>query len=83
MKRILAPLILTAILVVALSGCLGSYSAMHAVNRWNGHATRNRIVNSVIHFVFWVPLPVYPLTLVGDFFIFNNVEFFTGSRVFN
>ena len=82
MKRILAPLVLAFVLALSVGGCYGSYSAMHAVHRWNGHASTNRLVNSAIHLVFWV-LPVYPLCIAGDFFIFNNVEFVTGSRVFN
>jgi hypothetical protein len=83
MKRILAALVLSVVLASTLGGCLGSYSAMHAVNRWNTHATGNRTVNSVIHFLFWIPLPVYELSIAGDWLIFNNIEFFTGKRVFN
>ena len=66
---------------ISTAGCYGSYSAFHAVHRWNGTATDNKVVNSVIHFAFWV-VPVYPLLLTGDWLIFNNVEFITGSPVF-
>jgi hypothetical protein len=66
---------------ISTAGCYGSYSAFEAVHRWNGHATDNKVVNSIIHFGFWV-IPVYPICLFGDFFIFNNVEFITGSPVF-
>ena len=82
MKKLFAPLVLCFVLAFAATGCLGSYSAMHAVNRWNSHATGSKIANSVIHFGLWV-IPVYPLALAGDFLIFNNVEFFTGNRMFN
>jgi len=79
MKR-LAPVILAAALATT-AGCYGSYGAFHAVHRWNGHATNNKVANSFIHFALWV-IPVYELTLVGDFLIFNNIEFLTDEPVF-
>jgi hypothetical protein len=51
------------------------------VHRWEGHATGNKIANSVIHFVL-LPVTV-GIVLPLDIIVFNNVEFFTGSRVFN
>ena len=75
MKRII-PLIL----VLMLASCYGSYSASHALNRWNGHVTGSRIGNSVIHFVL---LPVTVLVFGADIIVFNNIEFITGTRVFN
>jgi hypothetical protein len=80
MKR-LAPLALVAALAASQPACYGSYGAFRTVHRWNGNATGSSVVNSVLHFGLWV-LPIYPLTLVGDFFIFNNIEFLTGSPVF-
>ncbi len=75
MKRLLLALALTT----STAGCYGSYGAFNRVHQWNGHATDNKVANSLIHFAFWV-LPVYPLCLVGDFLIFNNIEFITGSN---
>lgn len=80
MKRI-APLLLATILATSAAGCYGSYGAFKAVHKWNGHATSNNVANSAIHFGLWV-LPVYPLALLGDFIIFNNIEFITGEPVF-
>jgi hypothetical protein len=80
MKR-LAPLVLAAALSTTAAGCYGSYSAFHAVHGWNGHASGSKVVNSLIHFGFYV-IPVYPLCLFGDLIIFNNVEFITGKPVF-
>jgi hypothetical protein len=80
MKK-LAPLLLVATLAATQPACYGSYGAFNAVHRWNGQATGNKVANSVIHFGLWV-LPVYELSLLGDFLIFNNIEFLTGSRVF-
>lgn len=77
----LAPLALVATLAATQPACYGSYSAFHAVHKWNGGASSNKVVRSVIHFGLWV-LPVYELTLLGDFFIFNTVEFLTDKPVF-
>ena len=84
MKR-LAPLILAATLTAGIAvqpACYGSYGAFNSVHRWNGHATNSGIANSAIHLGFWI-IPVYPLCLLGDFLIFNNVEFITNKPVFN
>lgn len=80
MKR-LAPVLIVAALAASQPACYGSYGAFHAVHRWNGGATGNKIANSAIHLGLWI-LPVYPLCLLGDFLIFNTVEFATGSPVF-
>jgi hypothetical protein len=79
MKR-LAPLAVVAMLA-SQPACYGSYGAFNKVHKWNGTASGNKIANSAIHLGFWI-LPVYPLCLVGDFLIFNNVEFITGTPVF-
>lgn len=78
----LPTLALIATLSTASAGCYGSYSAFHTVHRWNGTAGGSDIVNSVLHVGLWV-IPVYPLTIVGDFFLFNTVEFLTGAPVFS
>jgi hypothetical protein len=80
MKRLASIALLASAL--AQPACYGSYSAAHALHRWNGHATGSEVANSVIHFGLYV-VPVYELAWVGDFFIFNTVEFFTHKRVFD
>ncbi len=79
MKRPLVPLALA--LALASSGCYGSYSAFHALHKWNGQATESRVANSFIHFGLYI-IPVYELAWIGDWIIFNNVEFFTNTPVF-
>ena len=79
MKRF-APLFLFAFLSSTQPACYGSYSAFHKVHGWNGTVTGNKVANSAIHFALW--LGIYELVLVGDFLIFNNVEFVTGKPVF-
>jgi hypothetical protein len=76
-----APLVVAVALAASQPACYGSYGATKSLNRWNGSVTGDKLVNSVIHFGLWV-VPVYPLAIVGDFLIFNNVEFITGSPVF-
>jgi hypothetical protein len=80
MKRLI-PLAIAAVLATSQMGCYGSYGAFHAVHKWNGTATDNKIANSAIHFVLWI-VPVYELTIFGDWLIFNNIEFVTGKPVF-
>ncbi|HUS27211.1 MAG TPA: DUF3332 family protein [Kofleriaceae bacterium] len=77
MKKLLAPLVLSAV----LSGCYGSYSASHALHKANGHIG-SPIANSAVHLVLWI-IPVYPIVYFGDFLIFNNIEFLTNKPVFN
>lgn len=80
MKR-LAPLAIAAALATSQAGCYGTYSATNALNRWNGQVTDSNVGNSIIHFGLWV-IPVYELAILGDFFIFNTVEFLQGRPVF-
>lgn len=80
MKR-LAPLVLATALLAGVPACYGSYGATKTLHRWNGQATGNEVANSVLHFGLWV-IPVYPLFIAGDFLIFNNIEFLTGTPVF-
>lgn len=82
MKRLLAPLVLVGVLAATQPACYGSYSAFHAVHKWNGTVSGNKIVNSAVHLGLWI-LPVYELMLLGDFIVFNTVEFATGKPVFN
>jgi hypothetical protein len=81
MKKLFAPLILATAISAAAPGCYGSYGAFHKVHKWNGQATNNKIANSFIHFALWV-VPVYEIILLGDFLIFNTIEFATGEPVF-
>lgn len=81
MKR-LVPLVLASALATSSAGCYGSYSAFHAVHRWNGHVTGSDVGNSAVHFLMWI-IPVYEVTLVGDLIVFNTIEFFTKKRVFD
>jgi hypothetical protein len=80
MKRI-APLVVAAALATSQAGCYGSYGASRALHRWNANVTHSKVGNGIIHFGLYV-IPVYPLAWLGDFFIFNNIEFLSGEPVF-
>lgn len=79
MRRTLGTATLAIALATTSTGCYGSYQATKKVNAWNGRATGSGLANSAIHLGFWI-LPIYPLCIVGDFLIFNNIEFLTGSN---
>ena len=81
MKR-LTPILLATLIAASQPGCYGSYSAFHAVHRWNGHATGSKVANSAIHAGLWI-LPVYGLVFLADLIVFNTVEFATDKRVFD
>lgn len=77
MKRILLSLVLAS----SLAGCYGSYSAGHAVHRWNGQVSSDKLVRSAVHLGLYI-VPVYELAWLGDFWVFNTIEFLTGTPVF-
>lgn len=77
----LATLALVATIAASQPACYGSYSAFNTVHRWNGHATGSKVGNSVLHFGLWI-VPVYELAIVGDFLLFNTIEFLTDRPVF-
>lgn len=79
MKRALAPLALALALVIGGSGCYGSYTATRKLHSWNGRATGDKFANSAIHLGLII-IPVYELALIGDFLIFNTIEFWTGDN---
>ena len=78
-SRFLPALALATALASSQAACVGSFGAFNKVQGWNKTLTGNRVVNSVIHTVFWL-VPVYELTILGDLLIFNTVEFATGSN---
>lgn len=81
MTRLLATVALAAALSTTATACYGSYSAFHAVHKWNGEASGDKWARSAIHLGLWI-VPVYPLAIIGDFLVFNTVEHFTDEPVF-
>lgn len=77
-RRSLAALALTASLA---TGCYGSYGAFNKLHGWNGKVSGDKWGRSAVHLALWI-VPVYELAILGDFFIFNTVEQFTGQNPF-
>jgi hypothetical protein len=61
-----------------LSGCYGQTAATRRVYNWNGTIS-NKFARSAVTFAL-VVIPVYPLCLLGDWIIFNPIEFYTGGN---
>lgn len=75
------PALVALVTAAALSsaGCYGTYGASRKLNAWNGTVSSNKVARSAVHLALWI-IPVYELAFVGDFLIFNNVEFLTGKN---
>ncbi len=61
------------------SGCFGKFALTRKVYNWNDTIS-NKFVKTL---VFWGLniVPVYELAGAGDYFIFNVIEFWTGTNV--
>lgn len=72
-------LVLVAAAATGLAGCYGSFTAVKKLHAWNGSLDNGGIVSQG---VFWLLffVPIYGLAGVGDAFIFNLLEFWTGSN---
>jgi len=62
-----------------LAGCYGQFALTRKLYNWNGNATGNKFANSAIMWALII-IPVYPIATIGDFLIFNTVEFYGGSN---
>lgn len=63
---------------VTTTGCYGGFALTKKVHRWNG-TLGNKFLESVVMWAL-VIIPVYGLCLIGDFFIFNLIEFWAGKN---
>ncbi len=79
MRRLLRPLAF-ATLLGAATGCYGQFHLTKTIHQWNGQVTDNRFVHTL---VFWrlVIVPIYELMALGDAFVFNVIEFWTGDNI--
>jgi hypothetical protein len=77
MKKSLMAMALAASLL--FSSCLGSFRAFNNLKDWNQEVSDSKFVNNL---VFWGLniIPVYGLFFLGDTFIFNVIEFWSGSN---
>ena len=67
-------------LVPMVTSCYGRFPLTKAVYRYNGEVTDNELGQTLLMYLF-VFLPVYAGASLGDVFIFNTVEYWTGERI--
>ncbi len=72
-------LVLVAAASTGLAGCYGSFTAVKKLHAWNGTIDNGGIMTQAVFWVFGA-LQVYTLFALGDVFIFNLLEFWTGSN---
>jgi len=78
MKRALKLVAVFLVVIIAFGifvNCYGSFALFHRIHKWNG-TIGNQWLRSIVHFLMWFPLPVYPICLFIDWLILNNLEFF-------
>ncbi|HEX6812259.1 MAG TPA: DUF3332 family protein [Planctomycetota bacterium] len=61
------------------SSCLGPNNAFNSLQTWNSKLSETKWVNEAA-FLGLNIIPVYPIFLLGDYFVFNSVEFWTGNN---
>ena len=71
--------LLLALMIPLAAGCYGRFPLTRALYELNGNMTDSSIIHSVALWVF-AALPVYSIAMIGDAFIFNLVEFWTGEE---
>ena len=72
--------LLAAGLGASATGCYGKFALLHKLHAWNG-SFGNRFVSTLLFWVLII-LPVYEICSLVDAFIFNLIEFWTGSNPF-
>lgn len=61
-----------------MSSCIGSHALFNKVLDWN-QSVNNKWVNEILYLAMWL-VPVYEVSLLADMWIFNTIEFWSGSN---
>ena len=81
--RIVAVIVVGSFLTVT-TGCYGPFNLTRSVYQWNGNIKGSGEVNEkwMKEFVFFgmIIIPVYMFSALLDAFIFNSIQFWTGSN---
>lgn len=80
LKGKVAILMLALILPMALGGCYGAFPLTKKIYKFNGEVSDNRIVQSLVFWVFLI-IPVYGIGTFVDAIVFNLVECWTGKQL--
>lgn len=75
-------------LIVALSlagglfitSCMGSWGLTKALYEWNDGVSGNKFVDNLLFWVLLGGVGAYPIAITLDLFVFNLIEFWTGSN---
>jgi hypothetical protein len=62
------------------SGCFGHFPLTRIVYKVNGSVTNFRLIHTLIFWLFNI-FPVYGIAMIGDAFILNLIEFWTGLKI--
>lgn len=72
-------LVIVVAAATGVAGCYGSFGLAKKLHGWNGGLDNGGIVTQAVFWVLTV-VQVYTLSALGDIFIFNVLEFWTGSN---
>lgn len=79
-RRRTAVLFSCVLLLLAATGCIGSFELTSGVHDWNMQVGDSRWVREGL-FLLLVIVPVYELCLLGDALLFNTIEFWSGDNL--
>jgi len=82
MKKTLRKMTLAGLLFafsLTMTGCFGSFQLTRSVYQWNESVTPNKFAQTLLFYGMNV-VPVYGAAGFLDFFVFNLVEFWSGSN---
>jgi hypothetical protein len=77
MKKLIGATVALASLTT--SSCIGPNNAYNGVLAWNSTCSDSKYLNELV-FLGLNIIPVYPVCMLGDYIVFNSVEFWTGSN---
>lgn len=78
MKRVIAAILIGAVLVLSFTACFGKFQATRTVYGWND-SLGNKWVKTLVFWAFSI-IPVYMVVGLVDAIIFNLIEFWTGQN---
>jgi hypothetical protein len=78
MKRLVSALLAMVIAMVSLQGCYGKMALTKKVYKVNGEVS-DKYLRSLVTWIF-VLAPVYAVSALADFILFNTIEFWSGKN---
>ena len=81
MFKLTAAVVAFGLTTTTSSSCMGGFGLTRTLYGFNQNMTGSSVVN---HLVFWAlvfVLPIYELAVLGDLFILNVIEYWTGAKL--